>query len=93
MSWALAGRITVWIILILIAYALFVYAVARLIAWRARSYPVALPRDPMKYEGRDLNEAQLKVLRGGDENEWQQRARRAEALGFREDEDSGPWVA
>jgi hypothetical protein len=58
MTWALAGRMTVWAVLAVLAYALLVYGVARLLAWVGSFYPVPLPRNPMKYEGRDLTPKQ-----------------------------------
>lgn len=58
MTYALAGRMAVWTILAVIAYALLIYGVARLLAWVSTFYPESLPRNPMKYEGRDLTPAQ-----------------------------------
>lgn len=41
MSWALAGRMATWTILIIVAYGLIVYAIARLMAWVGSKYPRA----------------------------------------------------
>jgi hypothetical protein len=48
MSPALAGRMTVWVIFIILAYALLVYAVARFMAWVGSFYPV--PQDEVEDE-------------------------------------------
>lgn len=45
---------------------------------------VPLPRDPMKYEGRDLTPEQRRAVQTSD-SRWQDNARRAEALGFMDD--------
>lgn len=81
MTWALAGRMTVWVILAIIAYALLIYGVARLLAWVSSFYPATLPRDSMKYEGRDLTEAQLRAVAA-----WQNE----EEVGFALDEPTQP---
>jgi hypothetical protein len=81
MTWALAGRMTVWVVLAVLAYALLVYGVARLLAWVSSFYPVSLPHDPMKYEGRDLTEAQLRAVAA-----WQNE----EEVGFALDEPEQP---
>lgn len=39
MTWALAGRITVWIVLLVGGYALLVLSVARLMEWLGSKYP------------------------------------------------------
>lgn len=39
MTWALAGRMVVWTILALLAYAAFVLGVARFLAWLSSKYP------------------------------------------------------
>lgn len=46
--------------------------------------PVVLPRDPQKYEMRDLTSDQRRAVETSD-SRWQDNARRAEALGFLDD--------
>jgi len=40
MSWALAGRMTVWTILVILAYGLLGYAVGTFLDWVRSFYPV-----------------------------------------------------
>ena len=52
MNAATAGRITVWIILILIAYALVVVLIGKLMAWLGSKYP-HVNTTPEEYYGYD----------------------------------------
>lgn len=68
---------------------------ARIIAHGIRvkiARPTQLPHNPMKYEGRDLTPEQRQAVVQSDsrwtENEWQENARRAESLGFRDEDDA-----
>ena len=85
-DWAQAGRISVIALVCVGLYLLFVVWVARKLAEMSERYPPVLPRDPMKYEGRDLTPEQRRAVIASDsrwtENEFQQNARRAESLGF-----------
>jgi hypothetical protein len=39
MTWALAGKMTVWVILIIIGYALLVIGIGKWMEWLGRKYP------------------------------------------------------
>lgn len=67
MTWALAGEIAVCWTVLSFATAPFI---GRYLRRLRKETTVRLPRDPMKYEGRDLTETQK---------------RKAEALGFMDD--------
>lgn len=85
-DWGLTAKAIIWIILGCGLYILFALWVGRKLAELGAQYPEVLPRDPMKYEGRDLTPEQRRAVIASDsrwtENEFQQNARRAESLGF-----------
>lgn len=104
MSWALAGRIAVWMVLIILAYAVITVAVARLIRNVSMRYPKVSEffgngpeYDPLILAVAEYMAANEDMKRdaavpiGGDA--WLVSARRTEALAWLNDDDDPKRVA
>lgn len=70
MTWALAGKMTVEVLLFLIGYAVLVYGVARFMAWLGNKYP-RLSTTHADYYGVD-SEAPARELDRYDYDEYEE---------------------